>query len=716
MAAGNSDLIRYWLLLRQRWLPSSLVFLTVLALSIINVLAKPDIYRSTGILSLDREDDSSGLASLPSTDQLRWAKHFKNKLELDKAVQEISSTPLLQEVVNGLPRTPTGEPSLSALLGNLQITPIAETESLRISYDSTDPLFAEQVVNRLMKVYVERDLRTRRAQMTSSLQFITEQLPQVKQRLSIAETALRRFKETYKTSGIETLKTGTTEGFTLTQAQLDETTKQLGNVNAQIADLQSRLGLQSQDAIVLNSPNVQSSMQRLATVEEQLTNALASFQPGHPQVLDLQEQRQQLKLALRNQITSTASTQGASLRVSPPTVLLDRLVELEVTRQGMLQQQAILQNQRSFYQLQADELTSQLPRLEQRQQELTREVKGAEVTYQTLLQRLEEIKVAEQQTIPAVQVIEPAQLPQVPAGPNRAKAIGQGALAGLVLASAMAYLLELLDRKLRSIDAIQTVYPYTLLGTVPEFKVQDVEFPQLPILGSAHSHISEAYRTLQVKLKFLSSADEPVQVIAVTSAQPQEGKSTTAANLAVAIAQMGHRVLLVDTDLRRPSQHQIWVVKNTLGLTNILTSQGEEHNASLPTHQVADNLEVVTAGMIPPNPLTLLDSARMKEFIQTQRQQYDYIVLDTPPVTAAADPLVVGKLADGILVVAHPKVLDKHGAKVAEDTLNQPDLNILGLVVNGVTPENGGYSYYGYSQAYYEQAAIQEIDAVSKGT
>jgi capsular exopolysaccharide synthesis family protein len=181
---------------------------------------------------------------------------------------------------------------------------------------------------------------------------------------------------------------------------------------------------------------------------------------------------------------------------------------------------------------------------------------------------------------------------------------------------------------------------------------------------------------------------------------PKEGKSTVTANLSTAIAQSGRKVLLVDGDMRRPLQHHIWELTNAAGLSDVIVGQAEFKST---VTEVMPNLDVLTAGVIPPNPMGLLDSRRMASLIEYFAENYDFVVLDAPPLVVAADALTLGTMADGVLLVARPGVIDSTNAAIAKETLERSGQNVLGLVVNGVIPENEPDSYFYYARGYYAE-------------
>jgi capsular exopolysaccharide synthesis family protein len=193
------------------------------------------------------------------------------------------------------------------------------------------------------------------------------------------------------------------------------------------------------------------------------------------------------------------------------------------------------------------------------------------------------------------------------------------------------------------------------------------------------------------------NSDNELKIIAVSSTVPGEGKSTVSANLAAALAQMGRRVLLIDADMRNPSQQATWKILNLTGLSNVLAGMAEPENA---IQHMLPNLDLISAGITPPNPIALLESHRMTHLLEEFSESYDYVIVDTPPLLLVADGLILAKVADGLLLVARPEVLNSTAAASVKATLEQSSINILGLVVNGVNVKDSHHYGYGYGYSY----------------
>ncbi len=207
------------------------------------------------------------------------------------------------------------------------------------------------------------------------------------------------------------------------------------------------------------------------------------------------------------------------------------------------------------------------------------------------------------------------------------------------------------------------------------------------------SPVSEAYRVLRTNIQF-SSVDKPLKTILVTSAGPMEGKTTTIANLAVIFAQCGSKVLLIDTDLRKPMLHKVFLLLNERGLTNLLALQKD--STTFIQHDVLKNLDVLTSGRIPPNPSELLSSNAMKNFIENIKNNYDIVLMDSPPVGSVTDASIISTYVDGTILVVKSGRTEVETVKRAKELLEKINANIIGVVLNNINKKQIGYSYYPY--------------------
>jgi capsular exopolysaccharide synthesis family protein len=275
---------------------------------------------------------------------------------------------------------------------------------------------------------------------------------------------------------------------------------------------------------------------------------------------------------------------------------------------------------------------------------------------------------------------------------------------GGILYVITAFLLELRDPSFKNSKDLRASLDYKLLTMVPNLEeksflgwtISSAILPEHQTTEAPNSIASEAYKMLYTNLQFLTS-DRDINVIAVTSSIPQEGKSTVSANLASAIAQLGQKVLLIDGDLHKPRQHSVWDLNNQIGLIEVLQGKVLPSEA-IQSLQVNPNLDVLTAGWNPGEYLSLLQSERMSQLIALFRQNYDLVVIDTPPVLLFADTLTISKNTDGIILVGRLGVTNPTTTQNVKELLQQSGQKILGVVVNAVNRETE--SYYQYAKNY----------------
>jgi polysaccharide biosynthesis transport protein len=267
------------------------------------------------------------------------------------------------------------------------------------------------------------------------------------------------------------------------------------------------------------------------------------------------------------------------------------------------------------------------------------------------------------------------------------------AMIGAMLAVGAAFLIEYLDDTVKTADDINRVTGLSTLGAIARLKEVGGS-RQLIAWLKTKAPESEAYRTLRTNIQF-SSVDKPVKTLLVTSSSPGEGKSTTAANLAVVLAQTGQHVIVVDTDLRRPVLHKVFDVPNNTGLTTALLANDPGKILTHLQDTEIDNLSVLTSGPIPPNPSELLGSHRMTALVQTLSELAEIVIFDSPPVLAVTDAAVLARQVDGVLLVADAGHTKEHALAAAVNELQKTGGNVLGVALNRLDARRG-YNYYYY--------------------
>jgi succinoglycan biosynthesis transport protein ExoP len=569
-----------------------------------------------------------------------------------------------------------------------------------------------------MEVYIENDILSNRAKATAARVFIDKQLPNVEATVRQADAALRKFKEENGVVALPEEATSAVEVMADLDKQIAQAQAQLADADAKSTALRNQVGLNSEAAVAVSSlsqsPAVQEVLTELQKVQGQLAVERTRFLDTSPTIASLQRREAALKALLQGRVDQVLGSQQAPIDNLQIGTLRQQLtadlVQSEVERSGLASQLTVLYQAQSAYK----KRSNVMPRLEQNLRELERRVGASQSTYETLLNKLQEAQVTENQNVGNARVISTAQVPKK-AGPSKKKYLLLGGIGGILLGIVTAFLLDMTDRSVKTLKEARELFGSPLLGVIPAFgksgktrpPVGDLEpiVPRIVARDMPRSPIGQAYQMLQANLKFLSS-DKQLKAIVVTSSVPKEGKSEVSANLAAVMAQVGRRVLLVDADMRHPSQHHLWELTNSVGLSNVIVGEAEFKTA---VREVMPRLDVLTAGVIPPNPVALLDSKRMASLIETFLKSYDCVLIDTPPLAGIADAPILGKMVDGILLVVRPGVVDSASAKAAKDFITRSGQNVLGLVANGVIIKNEPDSYF-----YYTKEQDNEQDTASK--
>ncbi len=315
-----------------------------------------------------------------------------------------------------------------------------------------------------------------------------------------------------------------------------------------------------------------------------------------------------------------------------------------------------------------------------------------------LLRNRDDVKRAEANRGDTITVVEPAIEPTVPVRPRVLVNTLIAAALGALLLIAVAFLIEYLDDTIKLPEDATRVTGLPALGSLVQYRNGD-KARRLIAATNPQSPFTEAYRTLRTNIQF-SSLDKPIDALMVTSASPGEGKSTTAANLAVVVAQGGKRTILIDTDLRRPVLHQVFGLPNAVGVTNaLLLPEGSDLTPLLQPTEL-ENLWLLSSGPQPPNPSELLGSHRMGELIKELGQYADMLVFDSPPTLAVTDAAVLARQMDGVLLVVESAKTREVAAKRAAQGLLKVNANVLGIAVNRISYRLAGSHYYYYD--YYE--------------
>jgi polysaccharide biosynthesis transport protein len=698
------NLNEYLLKVKRRWKPALAVFLLTVGVTGGLSLLQTKTYQAEGKILFKQKNAATytGIGQESGTLEPILA----DQTPLSTQIEVLESEPVIQQVIDRLKLTDDQNEPLKPKDFRKRLTTevVGGTDVVDIKYKHPNAKVASEVVNTLMDVYVKEQIRGNQSEPAAAKDFITKELPSIESKVQDTESQISAFRTENNIVDIGEEKRGIVGTLGALNQQISTTGSQLQGIQAQTSALQGQLGLDLNQAVAANqlggSPEVQSILDQLAQTESDLAKERQRFNEAHPSIISLNEKKNDLTQQLEGLV---ANAVGEGVEVSQGLLQskdgtkenqIEKFITLKIDELSMQRQVS------SLYQSQQEYLkrAKDLPRLEKKDRELVRSAEAASTTYQKLLDSLQKAQIAENQQSGNTDIVNYASVPDQGSS-GTLMLMGLGVFLGAFLANLSIILLELQDRSLQSLAEIKKKFTYNVIGITP------LEPPnyqgRIITREEPDSFSSEVYRMIQANLKFLTS-DKPPKVILVTSSVPEEGKSTVVANLAAAIAQLGRSVLLIDGDLRRSSQHTLWGVDNNLGLKDILI------NSQSPISVIKrpmPKLSLLTGGLVNSNPLALLDSPNMSDFVGRSRREYDLIFIDAPPLPVTADVLTLSKLVDGIVFVTRPGVVEHESAELAQEALATTGQKVLGMVINGVKPNDfDRYSYHGrYGKSYYNK-------------
>jgi succinoglycan biosynthesis transport protein ExoP len=707
--ARETHLRDYLIILRKHMWLSVFFLLTVVTVVTIATFKMRPVYVATGRVEIDREMSNVLPFQGMNSDAMYFDmdNHIQTQAKILQsetlALQTIESLHLAQNPeFGGSPNSkPAGTPGditqassaenlqiLGAFQGRLTVKRVPESHLLDIKFESYDPKLAASVVNAHVQNFIERSYRTRFESTMKASDWLTQQLDDLKGRVEKSEDARLAYERANQIWAIDEKQNTTTQKLSdlnkeLTQAQTDRIQREAS------FDL-VRSGRIDFLPVVQQNTMIPILMNRHAELNSQYTDAISKFGPNYPTVVRLQAQLKEVDKLIETEKQN-----------------IGNMVESEY--RGARQRELLLSEALEKQKAEVNTMAEKLVQFNI----LKRDAEANKQLYEGLQQKLREAGISKGLQSSDLRVVDPALVPGSPSRPLRGRNISLAFLVGLVGGIGLAFLREYLDNTVKTPDDIEHLTHLPSLAVVPAHgtlagrghkllrrKSGDVAAEHVELVSHQHpqSQISEAFRALRTSL-LLSQAEHPPQVILVTSALPREGKTTAVLNLAVTLAQLGDRTLIVDGDMRKPGVSKFLSMGDGkhAGLSTYLAGVSSLELVTVP-HPTIPNLSVVLSGPIPPNPADLLSSQRLNDAITALRGEYRFVVWDSPPIMAATDAVIVSSLADGVLLVVRSGATPKEAFVRARDLLGGVRSRLLGVLLNAVDTSSPDY-YYSYK--YY---------------
>jgi succinoglycan biosynthesis transport protein ExoP len=709
------SILQFWRVLqKRRWLVLYTLAAIVLAVTVVSLLM-PKRYEASGRIMLDLEGPSDlGL------EQAVMPIGIDLNTKLETQIRIVQSDTIANSVMKQLAlqrnsafagkltdhssrdyddlsletRAKLNKTFHKAL--NVQLIP--KTQIVEVHFRSKDPRLAAEVTNTVANTYIEHNFQTKYKATLQTSDWLTKQLDDLKKHAESSQETLTTYQ---KKTGI----LGTDETHNIILDKLEELNKELSAAEGDriVKEAKYRIAMTQNPELIANiAPEsvLGSLYKERAEIQSQYAQLIAKYGPSYPRVVQLQSELNELDPTIKGEIRKVGDAVHAEYQAAAKS---EEMLQASFDKQ-----------KGEAYKLNEDAIQYAI---------LRRDVESSRDLYEGLMKKLKEAGIMAGLKSSNINIVDQASVPVEPIEPNIPLNIALALMGGLLGGVALAFIVENVDNSIRTPQDIETYCGLPSLGVIPSVILNGKNGQKLiaragstkerqlilPVtMEQRNSGIAEAFRALRTSL-LLSSPGAPPQVILVTSAMMQEGKSFTALNLAVVLAQTGQKVLLVDSDMRRPTVHKYLGLPMNSGLSACLAGTEEPDAVTVKVEEIP-GLHVVPAGHMPPYPSEMLASEAMPRLLQHWREEFRYIIIDTPPVLAVTDAVVCARIADVVVLIARSEKTGRQSLVRTRDILRKVRANIAGVVVNDLSFNSVEYrQYYGhygseYSYYYHDNA------------
>jgi len=723
LSPREPHLYDYLLILRKhQWLLLSFMLAVVTIVSIATFRMQP-VYVASARIELGRENTS--VLPFQGSDSYDYMMDMENSIETQAkiltsetlALQTIRNSSLASEdsseaIATGNLANQKRPPELGAFLGSLSVRRVPNSRLMDVTFEATNPELAAQIVNAHIKNYIDQNRRSRYEATTSATTWLTDQLDELRIKMKNSEDARLDYERKNQIWELDDKQNITTQ-------RLAEVSRQLIDAQGERMKKQALFEFaRAGDADVVpqirDSPTVQELIRKRSDTSSQYTDAANQYGPNFPKVVRLQAQLRDLDQSLEREKKAVVA-------------------RLESDYHEAQQREELLARTLDQQKVEANSMSERMVQYNI----LKRDAEANKTLYDGLLTKLKEAGISSALQSSNIRVVDPAMVPSYPSRPAKTRNVALAFLVGLVGGIGLALLREYMDNTVKTPDDIESLARLPSLAVVPAFtdssNGESGRNKLIPSLGrNGHekqvelvaqhlpkSQMSEAFRALRTAL-LLSQAEHPPQVILVTSALPREGKTTSAANLAVTLAQLGDKTLLIDGDLRKPGIGRLLNLGSGkyAGLSSYLAGVSGLDLVTI-QHPAIPNLSAIPTGPLPPNPADLLSSHKLAEAIAELRTKFKFIVIDSPPIMAATDAVILSVQTDGVLLVVRSGETPKEAFTRTRDLLISVKARLLGVVLNAVDSSAPdyyySYRYYPYSYGYGPQETPESSDTSYHG-
>ncbi|HMD83445.1 MAG TPA: polysaccharide biosynthesis tyrosine autokinase [Terriglobia bacterium] len=657
------------------------------AMSRVDVESEVPLLQSLNDLFKTGEADDAFLAtqvSILQSDELAWDTIQKLGLGgSEKSGGKVVGIPMKMQTA-----------AIRSLQGHLRVERAKDTRMILVEYESSDPKQAADVVNTLVEDYKEYNLRTKYDASRQATGWMEQRLDELKVKVEKSEQAMVDYERKNNIVSVG-------EKQTVAEARLDDLNKNLSTAQAERLSKESIYKMvaenEAQVGFIQSSSLLNGLEAKEVELKEQYSEAASHYGPTYPKALAFQDQLKDLDVLIARERKRAVENIRSEYQAA---VQREKVLSDAVTRQNTEVEkvnQLLIQHNL-----------------------LKREFESNQQLYDSLLAHLKDANVSATLQATNIHVIDKAVPPTAPIRPDKIRNIMFALAGGLGLGVALALTREALDNSIKSAQEVEKLTDLPTLAIVPIAQIRSTLVrgaspnakrialtshdsgipPALVVVKKPGAPVSEAYRALRTSV-LLSTADRPPQVLLVTSSQPDEGKTVTALNLACTMAQKGSRVLLIDSDMRRPGIAKALKMSRTEGLSGILTGAYEYGPGLLIKIARVAGLSVLPCGPIPANPAELLCSVKMEALLKRVREDFDHIILDSPPILPITDATILSSIVDGVIMIVECERTTRAALSRACRIIEHAGGRIIGTVLNKVDVKRDGYYGYRYYHGYY---------------
>lgn len=570
---------------------------------------------------------------------------------------------------------------IDAFLGKLQIEPTRNSNLVDINFLAQDPVLAAKAANTLAEQYIQQSLQIKYEAAIEASDWLNQHVGDLKKKVESSEEALHSYKEQNRIVSLEEKQNIIVQKLSeLNSAVTEAKTKRIG---LETLYNQVKIFKHNKEAIeslpsVINNSLIQTLKTNYITLLAEYNRESQKYGPKHPHIIKISSELETIGKKIESEVKKIVSS-------------------IETEKEIALAQEKVMVEALEEQKLEALDLNKKAIQYNV----LKRDAESNQQMFEVVLNRLKETDLTRGLKSSNVRIIDRAEVPDVPIKPKKKLNLMLAAIIGLFSGIGLAFFFEYLDNTIKTPEDLKRYLDLPFLGPVPHLdiaKMKGVSTPELITLHKGKSHISEAYKGIRTSILF-SFPDTSPKSILITSASPSEGKTLTIVNLAITMAQSGAKVVVIDADMRKPRLHRILKIKNEKGISNLLIGQCSPKEAL--QESPIPNLSLITCGQHPPNPSELLVSSALKTILDELKGQFDLILIDSPPVAAVTDAVIISRLVDGVVLVIHGGTTGREIIMRGRDLLQKANAHLLGAVINNINITKRSYYYY-YQYYYYQ--------------